>query len=150
MNKLTSKHIAWLLPSAYLFHLADEYFTEFPSWFSGVFNVNLSLKDFILINSIGFTITTIIALLYSFKKINIFIIVVFGILFFINGVVHIAASIITFTYSPGTVSAIIFYLPISYLVYKIIFPLIPEYQRGMSFIAGIIIQFIVAILALNI
>ena len=144
------KNIAWFIPAAYLFHLTDEYFTGFHQWFSGTFDVNFSLNDFIIINSIGFIAAVIVATLYSLNKLNHFVIAVLGTLFFVNGVVHIAASIFTVSYSPGTISACLFYLTLGYLVYKKIFPLIPEQQRSISIVAGIIIQIVVAVIALNI
>ncbi|MBK9096593.1 MAG: HXXEE domain-containing protein [bacterium] len=144
------KYIAWFIPAAYLFHLADEYFAGFYRWFSVIFNVNLSLNDFIIINSIGFTAAVAVATLYSLNKLNHFVIAVLSILFFVNGVVHIAASIFTASYSPGTISACLFYLPLGYLVYKKIFPLMPYQQRSISIAVGIIIQIVVAIIALNI
>jgi hypothetical protein len=147
---ITPKQIAWFIPAAYLFHLADEYFTGFHQWFSGIFDVNLSLNDFIIINSIGFAATVTAATLYSLNKLNHFVIAVLGILFFVNGIVHIAVSIFTASYSPGTISACLFYLPLGLLVYKKIFPLMPEQQRSISIAAGIIIQIVVAVIALNI
>jgi len=98
MNKLKPKRIGWLIPLVYLFHLADEYFTGFPNWFSGTFKVNLSLDDFIIINSIGFSATIIITFLYTFDKVNSFIIASLGTLFFINGIIHILSSIFTLSY----------------------------------------------------
>jgi len=150
MDKINPKQIVWLIPIAYLFHLADEYFTGFPTWFSGIFNADLSLNDFIIINSIGFTATITVASIYSLNKLNHFVIAVLGTLFFVNGIVHIAASVFTFSYSPGTISAILFYLPLGYLVYKNIFPLLPENQKSLSVIVGISVQIIVAMVAFSI
>jgi len=150
MNKFGTKQIAWFIPVAYLFHLADEYFTGFPDWFSRLFKVDLSLNNFIIINSIGFIVTILISLLYSFNKINSFAIAVVGTLFFINGIVHFVATVFTFGYSPGTISGLIFYLPLGYLVYKNIFPLLPEKQRSLSVIVGILVQIIVAMVAFSI
>lgn len=146
---LNPKQIAWLIPVAYLFHLADEYFTRFPDWFSQLFKVDLSLNNFIIINSIGFTATVLIAVLYSFNKINSFVIAGLGTLFFVNGVVHIVATVFTFSYSPGTITGLLFYLPLGYLVYKNIFPLLPGQQRGLSVVVGISVQIIVAIVAFS-
>jgi hypothetical protein len=42
------------------------------------------------------------------------------------------------------------YLPLGYLIFKKIFPLVPEEQRTLSVVAGIIIQIIVALIALSI
>jgi hypothetical protein len=152
MNKISPKQIAWLLPIAYLLHLFDEYFSGegFHNWFSEIFNVNLSLNDFILINSIGFAATLAIAILYNYNKVNNFIIAVLGTLFFFNGLVHIAATVITASYSPGTLSGIFVYLPLGFLIYKKIFPIIPQQQRFLPVVIGIIIQIVVAMVALNI
>jgi hypothetical protein len=150
MIKAEVKHVAWFIPTAYLFHLTDEYLMEFPNWFSGIFKVDLSLNDFIIINSIGFAATVAAAILYTLNKLNHFVIAVIGSLFFVNGVVHIAATIFTTSYSPGTISAIFLYLPLGYLVYRKIFPILSEQQRSLSITAGIIIQIFVAIIALNI
>ena len=144
------KLIAWLLPLAYFFHLADEYVTGFPGWFSGIFKVELSLNDFIAINVFGFTATIIIVILYSFNKVNSFVIATLGVLFFVNGIIHIVATIFTVSYSPGTISGLIFYLPLGYLVYKSIFPLLPEKQRSFSVVVGIFVQIIVAVVAFSI
>lgn len=150
MTEFTPKHIAWFIPVAYLFHLADEYFAGFPNWFSGIFKVNLSLDDFIFINSIGFTTTIMIAFLYTFDKVNSFIVVSLGTLFFINGVIHIVSSLFTLSYSPGTISGILIYLPLGYLIFKKFFSLLPEQQRGLSIMGGILVQIVVSLIALNI
>jgi len=150
MSKFTPKHIAWFLPIAYLFHLADEYFTGFPGWFSGIFKVDLSLNDFIIINSFGFTTTVVATALYSLNKLNDSVVVVLGTLFFVNGVVHIAATIFTASYSPGTLSACLLYLPLGYLIYKKIFSLLTYRQKSLSIAAGFFIQIIVAIIALSV
>ena len=150
MNKPGLKKIAWLVPFAYLLHLVDEYFTGFPNWFSGLFNVDLSLNDFIIINSIGFIATIIITLLYSFDKVNSFIIASLGTLFFINGIIHIVSSIYTYTYSPGTLTGILIYLPLGYFIIKKIFPMLSELQRIGSIIFSAFLQVIVALIAVSI
>jgi len=152
MTKTTPKMIAWFLPIAYLVHLIDEYFSGegFSNWFSGIFKVSLSPNDFIIINSIGFTATVVIAILYGFNKVNHFIIALLGSLFFTNGLVHIAASVLTEAYSPGTFTGIIIYLPLGFIIFKKIFPLISQQQRLLAVAAGVTVQIFVATVALNI
>ena len=72
MGNIKPKQIVWLLPFAYLLHLCDEYFSGegFAKWFSALFKVSLSVDDFIIINLFGFAATLLIAILYSFEKIN--------------------------------------------------------------------------------
>ena len=152
LKKIKPKHIAWLIPLAYLVHLFDEYFSGdgFPNWFSGIFDVSLSITDFVVINSIGLTATVITAILYKQGKVNNFIIATLGILFFINGIIHLIASGLTATYSPGTITGTIIYLPLGFVIFKNVFPLIPEQQRILSVIIGILAQVLIAVVALNI
>jgi hypothetical protein len=112
--------------------------------------VSLSIGDFLIINSFGFIIILIIVLLYNSGKVPHLIIASLGTLFFINGIVHICASIATARLSPGTISGLLIYLPLGYLVFKNILPLIPESQRYWPVIAGIFLQIAVAFIALNI
>ncbi len=152
MSDLKPKHIAWLIPLAYLFHLSDEYFMGegFPNWFSGVFKVDLSNINFIIINSVGLIATVVIVILYTIDKVNNFVIAALGTLFFVNGIIHFLASLLTASYSPGTISGALLYLPLGYLIYKRIFSLVPEEQRSLSIATGIIIQVVVALVAMNI
>ena len=150
MIKFTPKQIAWFIPVAYLFHLADEYFTGFHKWFSEAFNVDLSFNDFIIINSIGFSIIAILVTLYTLGKTNHFVIAVLGNLFFVNGVAHIIASVTTMTYSPGTFSAIFIYLPLGFLGYKMISPLLSPFQRNISVADGLFGQIAIAFITMTI
>jgi hypothetical protein len=121
-----------------------------PDWFSGVFNANLSLNDFIIINSIGLTAVVVIVILYGLDKVNNFLIVALGSLFFLNGLIHLAASLVTATYSPGTISGVILYIPLGVLIFKKILPLLPEQQHSLSIVAGIIAHIIISVIAFNI
>lgn len=146
------KHIAWLLPSAYIIHIVDEYFfgVGFSNWFSEMFGAELSVSDFIIINSIGLVVMISIAIFYSKKIVGNFFLAVPGTVLFINGLIHIIASIITWGYSPGTISAIVIYMPLGFLIFIKVYPLIETVQRVMSITAGIILQLVVSIIALNI
>jgi hypothetical protein len=152
VNKIKPKHIVWFIPTAYLAHLFDEYFSgqSLPEWFSGVFKVNLSLSDFIIINSFGLAATILIAVLYSMNKVNNFGIAALGTLFFVNGIIHPAASVLTASYSPGTITGLIIYLPLSLLIFKNFFTLLEERQRTLSIATGITIQILVAAIAFSI
>ena len=152
MRKLNSKHIAWLIPPAYLIHLLDEYFFAegLPNWISVVFNISLSVDDFIVINSIGFAVVLIIITLYSLDKIGHFFPAALGVLFFSNGIIHLVASIFTALLSPGTISGVIVYISLGILMFKKILPLLPGQQRYLSVATGIILHIIVSVIAFNI
>ena len=114
-ERIKTKHIAWFLPAAYLLHLLDEYFTGagFAGWFSGLFKAGLSESNFIVINAVGFTAVLVIAILCTLGKANNFVLAVVGSMFFINGIIHPLVSILTATFSPGTITGVII-LPASW------------------------------------
>lgn len=140
------------MPSAYLIHLLEEYFggVGFPYWFSNLLSVSMTPEDFILINAFGFSATLIIAILYNLDKVTDFIIAVLGILFIINGIVHLLATLFSATYSPGTITGVIIYIPLGILIFKMIFPRIKKEQRMLCLVTAIVVQIIVALIAYNI
>lgn len=100
-----------------------------------MFNVGLSLNNFILINTIGFIAVVAISILYSLNKVNNFVIAALGTLFIVNGIVHTMASVLTGTYSPGTLSGIVIYIPLVLTI----FPFSSSGKRLASILAGIFI-----------
>ena len=151
-DRIKTIHIAWFLPAAYLLHLLDEYFigAGFAGWFSMLFKASLSESNFIVINVVGFTIVLFIAILYTIGKANNFVLVTVGTLFFINGIIHPFVSFLTGTFSPGTITGVIIYLPFGLIVFIKIFPLLQEQQRLLSVILAIALQILVSVVALNI
>jgi hypothetical protein len=152
MDKIKPKHIAWFLPAAYLLHLLDEYFigAGFAGWFSMLFKASLSESNFIVINAAGLTIVLLIAILYTLGKANNIVLATVGSLFFINGIIHPLVSFLTATFSPGTITGVIIYLPFGLIVFIKIFPLLQEQQRMFSVVLAIALQILVSVVALNI
>ena len=152
IDKIKPKHIAWFLPAVYLLHLLDEYFigAGFAGWFSMLFKASLSENNFIVINAAGFITVLVIAILYTLGKANNFVLAVVGSLFFINGIIHPLAGLLTATFSPGTITGVIIYLPFGLLVFIKIFPLLNEEQRMFSVILAIVLHILVSVVALSI
>ena len=147
MLKLNAKHIVRFLPFAYLGHLLDEFYlgSGFADWFSGLFKISLLESDFLIINSVAFLFVVIITILFNLGKINNFIPTVLGVLFFINGIVHLIITTLTLAYSPGTISGILIYIPFGIIVFKNIFPLLEEKKRTSSIASAIAIHILITI-----
>jgi hypothetical protein len=152
VNKFKPKYIVWLLPAFYTIHLVEEAFvcSGLYVWISEIFNVDFSLNDFIFINAVGFIFFISFTFLYTFDKANNFIFAAMGSLIFTNGIVHTTASLVTLTYSPGTISGVIFYIPLGAIIFNKILPLLPEHQRSLSIATGIILHIAVSVIAFNI
>lgn len=149
MKALSPNQMAWLLPLILLIHQSEEYFYQFPLWFSNLFDANLSNQDFILINGIGLFVITVLTLFYIIHKNN-FILVALGTLVFVNGIIHLLLSLYTFSYSPGTISGVVLFIPLGWIILKRISPQLPVNERIISIASGVIILLIVSMIAMNI
>ena len=152
MKKLKLIHAVWLIPLCYLLHLAEEYYFGggFPNWFSGLFNVNLSYTDFIWINSIAFTVVLIFAISSTVGNVKTTVMLALGTLFFINGLVHILSSLISWTYSPGTLTGLLLYVPLGLVIFKNVIPFLSQSRTILGLVIGVLIQIIVAGIAMTI
>jgi len=145
-------YFIWILPLAYSMHIIEEYFAGkgFPKWFSDVFNATISNGDFIIINAIAFSIVIIFSVTYQFYRQNNVFFLALVTLFFVNGIIHILSSIFSMTYSPGTITGLIIYIPMGIILFKRILPLLSYNQKVTGISAGIFIHIIVAVIAFNI
>jgi hypothetical protein len=132
---------------AFAIHQLEEYFGGFLEWYPMIMNAKLSSEDFILINTIALLITVFFAMMYSLGIRNNFIFVVIGSLFFVNGIVHLMATIFSWSYSPGVISGLVIFLPLGRLIYHRIYPQLPENQRIPSILIGILLLFTVSMIA---
>jgi hypothetical protein len=113
--------MAWLLPATILVHRLEEYFGQFPRWYSNLLNTQSSNQDFTVINGVGLFVFTVFSFSYIFDKNNT-ILVAMGTLVFVNGMVHLVLSIFTFSYSPGTISSVVLFIPLGIIIFKRILP----------------------------
>ena len=107
-----------LLPIAFLLHLAEEWFGGFPAWASTFLGSEISTERFLLINALGFAlfvVGTLVALLSPHMA-------WFGVslaaLVGLNGVLHGLASLVAGSYSPGTVTGLLLYIPLSAILLR--------------------------------
>lgn len=144
----SANQMAWLLPAAILVHQIEEYLGQFPLWYSNLLNAELSNQDFIVINAIGLFLFTAFSFSYLFNKNNI-ILAALGTLVFVNGIIHMLLSIFTFTFSPGTISGIVLFIPLGIIIFKKIFPNLREGERIIAIATGTFVLFTVSIIAIN-
>jgi hypothetical protein len=149
MKILTPNQMAWLIPIVILIHQLEEFFGGFPAWYSNLLNADLSDGDFIVINAIGLFLFTIIALSYLLNQNN-FILVALGTLIFVNGMIHLLLSIFTLSYSPGTISGVVLFIPLGIMIYRKILPRLPVSERIIAIATGILVLLAVSIIARNV
>ena len=149
LKYLSPNQIAALIPFTLLIHQLEEYFGRFPQWYSNLLNAQLSNRDFIIINSIGLLVIMVASLSYFFNKNNM-ILVALGTLVFVNGWVHLLASLFTLSYSPGTISGIVLFIPLGLVVYKKILPKLKSSEKVIAISVGFFVLILVSTIASNI
>lgn len=103
---------AWLFPASYLVHILEEYWGGFPAWIARFWGVESSLSNFLSWNGGALLMMTIgVALVIKTKSYR-WLLVSFGMVVLINGLVHAGASLVTSSYSPGLISGLALFVPL--------------------------------------
>lgn len=146
-----SRFLVWLLPLSVALHLLEEYFggKGLPVWMSDLLNRNITESYFITINSIALFLIIVFSAYHSSVKQNNVLFLGLISLFFINGVLHLAVSIYTVSYSPGTVTGVLIYLPLGIFLYRKIRPSLSNGNRTLGILLGAFIHLIVVLITLN-
>ena len=145
----SANQIAGLLPVTIFVHQLEEYFGQFPLWYSSLLNAQLSNQDFILINGVGLFVFSVFSLSYIFNKYKP-ILVALGTLVFANGLIHLLLSIFTFSYSPGIISGVVLFIPLGIIIFKKILPQLREVEKIVAIAIGVFVLFAVSMIAMNI
>jgi len=140
-----------LFPLAFLIHIAEEFYAGIglPVWFSNLFNTNLSTDIFITINATGIVLVLFNALMHSLGMGSKLILVVFGSLVFVNGWLHLGASLLTSTYSPRTISGIFLFVPLGIITFKKVLPKLSGRDKIIGISLGILIHVLASGVALS-
>ena len=103
---------AWLFPISYLVHIAEEYWGGFPAWIARFWGVESSLSNFLSWNGGAWIMMAVgVALVLRTKSYR-WLLVSFGTVVLINGLVHAGASVLTRSYSPGLISGLLLFIPL--------------------------------------
>lgn len=113
------RHAIWLMPAAYVLHIAEEYIGNFPSWVTNDVHGSFDYLAFDLNNLMFMAILVTLVILNSRKSgpVRTFALVAFasGNLFW-DGLFHLFMTPVLHQYSPGLVTAMLLYYPICILV----------------------------------
>lgn len=141
--------LLWLFPPAYGLHLAEELWggPGFPQWFAIVAGQPLPYAAFAAINVIGMALLVVGVRTASRKEASGWIAVAIATVATINGLLHVAGSVLTRTYSPGLITSVVFYLPLGQLLLIRALHQVepPRFTRGV--ICGVCIHVVVSLVA---
>ena len=119
----------WSFPLAYGLHIAEEYWFDFPAYVANLSGRHISNPQFLLINAIWWLLMVATVVLVRARSSRAWLVVTLATVLGINTALHIVGSVVTFTYSPGTVTALFLYVPLVVYALK---RLLPHVRRGLA------------------
>lgn len=138
---------AWLFPLTYLAHIAEEYWGGFPAWIARFWGVESSNANFLSWNVGALVLMCVgVALVLATKSYR-WLLVSFGTVVLINGVVHAVASIVTWSYSPGVISGLLLYVPLGLVTLLRAKRSVNARTMRAGLIVGVLMHVVVVLLA---
>ena len=142
-----ARRTAALLPIAYLLHLAEEWFGGISAWTLLALGNEISAERFILINGIALPIFVAGTVAAFFSPRMAWFSAAFAAMLGLNGVLHTLATLGLGLYSPGTVTGLILYIPLSVIVLKSSFTQLSRTTFASSVLFGVFFHGLIAFLA---
>jgi hypothetical protein len=109
---------AVLLPLAFLLHFAEEWFGGFPAWTLTAVGKELSTERFVLVGAVGFLLFSIGTLAAVRHPPMAWFGASLAALVGLNGVVHTLFTVGLVQYSPGTITGLLVFVPLSVVVLR--------------------------------
>ncbi len=138
---------AALLPIVFLLHLAEEWFGGLSAWTLLALGNEISAERFILINGIALPIFVAGTVAAFFSPRMAWFSASFAALLGLNGVLHTLATLGLGLYSPGAVTGLLLYIPMSVIVLKSSFTQLSRPIFASSVLFGVLIHSLVSFLA---
>lgn len=140
---------AWLFPVAYLIHIAEEYWGGFPAWIARFWGVESSSSNFLSWNGGAWVMMTVgVGLVLKTKSYR-WLLVSFGTVVLVNGLVHAIASVVTFSYSPGLVSGLLLFIPLGAITLRRARAQVNRRTFRAGVIVGLVMHAVVVLLAFS-
>jgi hypothetical protein len=138
---------AWLFPISYLIHIAEEYWGGFPTWIARFWGVESPLSNFLSWN-VGALIMMALGVAVALRtKSYRWLVVSFGTVVLINGLVHAGASVVTRSYSPGVISGLLLFIPLGAITLLRARSTVNRRSLRAGVIIGVLMHAVVVLLA---
>ena len=139
-NSLTFNQAIWMLPIIFIVHFLEE-LPRFPTWAKEYINQAYTTKKFIIENMVMFVLILIAVLVAIFlPNVGIIFVLAIAIAFFTNMIFHTFFTLKTGIYSPGIVTACIFFVPMPFYLYYL------AEKEGLLTSVNVIISLIIGLI----
>lgn len=102
----------WLFPLAYGLHIAEEYWLHFPDWVSRVSQAFVSNTQFLVLNGAFWLLMVGSVIAIRARTSLAWLVATLAAILGINAALHLLGSLVTRTYSPGSITAAFLYVPL--------------------------------------
>lgn len=104
----------WLFPATYLLHIAEEAWcgVTFPTWVSNLWGIDFSRGEFFALNAVAWLVMCAAIVWILVARSGHAILIALGFVIALNGAAHVVASALTASYSPGTVTGMLLWIPL--------------------------------------
>jgi hypothetical protein len=129
---LTPKSIGlwvWLFPLAYGLHIAEEYWLHFPDWVSHLSRSFVSDTRFLVLNGVFWLLMVVSVVAIRARASLTWLVATLAAILGINAALHLLGSLVTRTYSPGSITAAFLYLPLVLYAFR---QVLPRIARGAA------------------
>jgi hypothetical protein len=139
----------WLFPATYLVHIVEEFLAAegFPAWVSRHAGFDVTVTEFLLVNAVALALMSICSVLVLRRPSFLWLGVTVGAIAEVNGALHLAASLVTRSYSPGVVSGTVLWIPLGALAIYVGGRFLRPRIFWAAVVAGLAVQGLVVVVA---
>ena len=119
----------WLFPLAYGLHIAEEYWLHFPDWVSRVSQAFVSNTQFLVLNGAFWLLMVVAVIAIRARTSLAWLVATLAAILGINAALHLLGSLVTRTYSPGSITAAFLYVPLVLYAFR---QVLPRIARGTA------------------
>jgi hypothetical protein len=140
----------WLYPATYAIHLLEEWRggVGFTAWLARIAGVELPAGKFLVWNIVALLLMSVgVVLSMRFRHLR-WLFVAYGMAFLLNALSHLGASLYTNSYSPGLISSLLLWLPLSAWTHIYFRPTLSRRARRAGLAVGLLMHCVVLSLTL--
>lgn len=139
--------IVALLPFAYMVHMVEEWVGGFSAWTATVLGQEVSQERFIIINSVALSLAFIGTAAALRRPRFSWFSASFAALIVLNGVLHCLATVAFGSYSPGTLTGLLIYVPVGSIALRALAKTVQPRTFYLAVLSGFLVHGIVALAA---
>jgi len=137
------------LPIAFLAHICEEWLggPGFPAWTQSTFSVGVSPARFVVMSASGLLVITVSIIAALQNRRDAWLAATFATMITVNGLLHGIATAASSTYSPGTITGLLVFVPLGSLTLLSMSRCLPRHQFVLATLGGVAFHALVLFIA---